>query len=154
QGLGDDLQVLAVADRIEIGARRALAAASGDRRLAHDDAFLAGTVVVGVVRDADLAGRLDQRLEDRFARRWIGNAQRSRAAAEAVIAAAFVAFHALEERQHLLIAPAAVAHLRPGIEILSLAADKGHAVDRAGAAEQFAARHRNPAAVGVRLGLR
>ena len=43
-----------------------------------------------------------------------------------------VAFHALEEGQDLSITPAPVAHLRPGIEVLGLAADKHHSVDRAG----------------------
>src|SRR5712692_3294392 len=39
------------------------------------------------------------------------------------------------------------------IEVLGLAADKHHSVNRAGTAEQFAARHREPAAVGARLRL-
>ena len=126
----------------------------GDRRLAHRDAFLAGAVVIGVVRNADLARRLDQRLEDRLARLRVGDPQRTLAAAIPVVAVAVIALHALEEGQDLLVAPAAVAHLRPGVEVLRLAAHEGHAVDRAGAAEQFAARHRDAAAVGVGLGLR
>ena len=62
---GLDMQIRAVADRIQIAARGAHAAAGGDRRLAHRDAVLRGAVVVGVVRDADLPGRLDQRREER-----------------------------------------------------------------------------------------
>ena len=126
----------------------------GDRRLAHRDAFLAGAVVIRVVRDADLARRLDDRREDRVARLRVGDAQRAFPAAKPVVAVARIAFHALEEGQDLFVAPAPVAHLRPGVEILRLAAHEGHAVDRAGAAEQFAARHRDAAAVGVGLGLR
>ena len=143
QRAGLDVQVVAIADRVEIGARRAHAAAAGDRRLAHRDAVLRGAVVVGVVADADLARRLDQRRENRVARLGVGDAQRAVAAAERVVAAALVALHALEEGQHLVIAPALVAHLRPGVEVLRLAAHEGHAVDRARAAEQLAARHRD-----------
>ena len=112
-----------------------------------------GAVVVGVVRDPDLARRLDQRGEQRIARLGVGDAQRTVPAAECVVAAALVAFHALEEGQDVRVAPAPVAHLRPGVEILRLAAHEGHAVDRAGAAEQPAARHRDRAAVGAGLGL-
>src|SRR6185312_10639014 len=147
QCVGLDMQVLATANGIEIGARGADAAALGDRRLAHHDAVLLGAVVVAVVADADLARRLDQRLEDRVRGRRIGDPERPVAPAEPVVAAALVAFHALEEGQHLLIAPALVAHLRPGVEVLRLAAHKGHAVQRARPAEHLAARHRNPAAV-------
>src|SRR5580698_10379235 len=134
------MQVLAVADGIEIGAGSALATAAGDRRLAHHDAFLARAVVVGVVRDADLSRSRDQRLEDRLLRRRVGDAQRPVTAAKPVVAVAFIALHALEEGQDFLVAPALVAHLRPGVEVLRLAAYKGHAVDRAGAAEQLATR--------------
>ena len=97
--------------------------------------------------------RLDDRGEERIARFRVGDAQRALAAAEGIVALAGIAFHALEERQHLGVAPAAVAHLRPGIEVLRLAAHEHHAVDRAGAAEQLAARHREPAAIGACLGL-
>ena len=147
------MQVLAVADRIEIAARRAHAAAAGNRRLTHRDAFLAGAVVIRVVPDADLRRRLDDRREKRIARFRVGDAQRALATAKAIVALAGIAFHALEEGQDLSVAPAAVAHLRPGIEVLGLAADKHHSVNRAGTAEQFAARHREPAAVGARLRL-
>src|SRR3954464_9914843 len=97
--------------------------------------------------------RLDDRREKPIARFRVGDAQRSLATAKAIVALAGIAFHALEEGQDLSVAPAAVAHLRPGIEILGLATDKNHSVDRAGTAEQFAARYREPAAVGARLRL-
>ena len=147
------MEILPLADRIEIAPRRAHAAALGDRRLAHGDAVLPGAVVVGIVLDPDFACGPDQRRIERIARFGIGDAQRPVAAAKALVAA-LVAFHALEEGQNAVVAPALVAHLRPGIEILCLAAHEGHAVDRAGAAKQPAARHRKLAAVGVGLGLR
>ena len=147
------MQVPAVADRIEIAAGRAHAAAAGNRRLAHRDACLAGAVVIRVVPDADLPRRLDDRRKERIARFRVGDAQRALPAAEGIVALAGIAFHALEEGQDLSVAPAAVAHLCPGIEVLDLAADKHHSVNRAGTAEQFAARYREPAAVGARLRL-
>ncbi|HXC89851.1 MAG TPA: hypothetical protein VNV18_06760 [Stellaceae bacterium] len=153
QGLGLDREVPALADRVQIAAGRAHAAAGGDRRLAHRDAFLAGAVVIRVVPDADLCRCVDERCEKQVARLRVGDAQRAFPAAEGILALAGIVFHALEERQDVRVAPAAVAHLRPGVEVLRLAAHKHHAVDRAGAAEQFAARHRDPAAVGACLGL-
>ena len=147
------MQVPALADRVEIASGGAHAAAGGDRRLAHRNAFLAGAVVIRVVPDADLRRRLDDRGKERIARFRVGHAQRAFPAAQGIVALAGIAFHALEERQDLGVAPAPVAHLRPGIEVLGLAAHKHHAVDRAGAAEQLAARHRDPAAIGARLGL-
>jgi hypothetical protein len=114
-------------------------------------AWLAGAVVIRVVPDADLRRRLDDRREKRIAPFRVGDAQRALATAKAIVALAGIAFHALEEGQDLRVAPAAVAHLRPGIEVLGLAANKHHSVNRAGTAEQFAARHREPAAVGARL---
>src|SRR5260221_5436338 len=136
------MQVPAVADRIEIAARGAHAAAAGNRRLTHSDAFLAGAVVIRVVPDADLRRRLDDRLKKRIARLRVGDPQRALSTAKGIVALAGIAFHALEERQNLRVTPAAVAHLRPGVEVLGLAADKHHSVNRAGAAEQLAARHR------------
>ena len=83
------------------------------------------------MHNADLAGRLDQRGEDRLPRFRIGDAQRALAASIGVIAVGLVTFHSLEEWQHISVAPAGIAHLRPGIEILRLAAHKRLAIDRA-----------------------
>jgi hypothetical protein len=105
------------------------------------------------VRNPDLAGRPDQRRVERIARRRIGDAERAVAAAEGVVAAALVALHALEEGQDISVAPARIAHLRPGVEVLRLAAHEGEAVDRAGAAQHPPARHWQAAAVGAGLRL-
>src|SRR6516164_10795668 len=117
------MQVPAVADRVEIAARRAHAAAAGDRRLTYRDARLAGAVVIRVVPDADLRRRLDDRREKRIARFRVGDAKWALAAANRIVALAGIAFHALKEGQDVGVAPAAVAHLRPGIEVPGLAAD-------------------------------
>src|SRR6516164_4475229 len=106
------MQVPAVTDRIEIAARRAHAAAAGNRRLTHRDAFLAGAVVIRVVSDADLRRRLDDRREKRIARFRVGDAQWALAAAKGIFSLADIAFHALEERQDLCAAPAPVAKTR------------------------------------------
>src|SRR6202040_866630 len=98
------MQVPAVADRIEIAARRAHAAAAGNRRLTHRDAFLAGAVVIRVVLDADLRRRLDDRREKRIARFRVGDAQRAVAPAQGIVARAGIAFHTLEERKVLSVA--------------------------------------------------
>src|SRR4029077_17600425 len=74
------------------------------------------------------------------------------AATEALVSVAVIGFHAPEEWQYVLVAPALVAHLRPAVKVLCLAAHEGHAVDRARAAQQAAARHRNAPSVGVVLG--
>src|SRR3989442_15357120 len=59
----------------------------------------------------------------------------------------------LEVRQHVGIAPAAIAHLRPGIKILTLAAVVDVAVDRGRSAERLAARRIDAAAAGPRAHL-
>ena len=94
--------------------------------------------------------RRDHLLQQRhLVARRVGDAQQAVAAAEPV-GAAVVALHALEDRQHVLVAPAAVAELRPVIVVLRLAADIDHAVDRARAAQHFSTRHLDtPAARAV-----
>ncbi len=151
---GLDAQVWPATDRVEVAMRRAHPPPRGDGRLAHGDAVLHRAVVVGVVRDADLPGGLDQGGEDGVVRCGVGDAQRAVAAAERIVAAALVALHALEEGQHIGVAPAAVAHLGPAVEVLRLAADEGEAVDGTRPAEHPPARHRDAAAIGGGLGFR
>ena len=143
EGFGDralvDLQVGAAAGGIEIAEGRALAAALGDRHLGHADAFLRGAVLVGIVGQAHLLRRLDHLLQQRDLVAWrVGHGKDAVAATE-FVGAALEAFHALEDGQHVLEAPAAIAELRPVIVVLRLAADVDHAVDRAGAAQHAAA---------------
>ena len=45
--------------------------------------------------------------------------------------------------QQVIVAPAAIPHLCPAVEILAVAAGIDIAVDRTGTAQRFAARHRN-----------
>ncbi len=154
QRVGLDLQVRAAARRVEVAHRGAHATTAADRRLRHADAVLLRAVVVLRVGDADLAGRLDQGVVERAALVAFADPQRPVAAAVLVVAVALVAFHVLEDRQHLAVAPAAIAELRPGVVVLRLAAHEHHAVDRRRAAQQFAARDRDAALAGAVVGLR
>src|SRR5262249_39722241 len=72
-------------------------------------------------------------------------------AAELVVAAG-VAFHAPEDRQHVLVAPAAVAELRPMIVVLPLPAYPHHSVDGARASEHAPAWDRNCSPSRIVLG--
>src|SRR5271165_623038 len=146
------MQVLPLTYWFQIATGRAHAAAGCDGRLAHRDAVLTGAIVIRVMNNPDLARCLDQRGVERVARLGVRDLQRSLSAAEFVVASS-VTFHAFEHGQHVLVAPAPVSHLRPGVEVLSLAADESHAIEGTGAAKQPAPRDRQLAAVGVRLGL-
>ena len=151
QSAGLDAQIRPLADRLQVAGRRAHAPARGNRRLAHGDAVLTGAVVVGIVRDAHFGRGLDHRGAERIGRLRVRDLERSVVAAEAIVAAV-IALHALEERQDALVTPALIAHLRPGVEVLCLAAHEREAVDRARAAQHAATRHRNAPAVGIGLG--
>ena len=153
QGIGDNVKVRAVADRSEVAMGCALTAAPRNGGLAHGDAVLVRTVIVRIVRNTDLASCLDDGRIQLVGRWRIGDAQGAFTATELIIAAVLKGLHALEEGQHVPVAPALVAHLRPSIEILRLATHKGVAVDRAGPSQQLAARHSQTTTVGAGLRL-
>ena len=67
--------------------------------------------------------------------------------------AILVAFRALEEGQHIVIAPAPVARLRPEVVILFLAAHIEQPVDRGRTAQRLAPRPVERASVQARIGL-
>src|SRR4029077_10400711 len=115
--------------RVEIAHRSAHATTAADRRLRHADAVLPRPVVILGVGDADLAGRLNERVIKRARLVIFADPQRPVAAAVFVVSAALIAFHLLEDRQNLTVAPAAIAELRPGVVVLRLAANEHHAVD-------------------------
>ena len=129
QRIGLDRQVRPPARGVEIADGGAHPATAADRRLGHADAVLLRAVIVLGVGDADFAGRLDQRVVERSALVAFGDLQRPVAAAVLLVRVALVAFHVAEDRQHLAVAPAAIAELRPGVIVLRLAAHEDHAVD-------------------------
>ena len=152
--LGDDVQVGAPHGRLEIAMRHAHAPAAADAGLGLDDAFLVLAVVVRVELEAGGDGGLEQGVVQRVLVGHLGDAQRAAGAAP-VAAALLVALDAREQRRHVLPAPAASAHLRPGVVVERLPAHPDEAVDGARAAQQLAARHGDRAIVGagLRLGL-
>src|SRR5262249_59470673 len=82
-----------------------------------------------------------------------GHGQAAVAAAKRFVPLADPPLQPLEVWQDVRIAPAAIAHLRPGIEILALAAIVDVAVDRRRAAERLAARRIDAASAGIGTGL-
>src|SRR5262249_1840775 len=102
------------------------------------DALLPGAVVVGVFRDAEADGAGDERLADRVVPADVADHQRAVAAAVGIVAVADSLLGPAEVGQHLGEAPAAVAALRPAVEVGGLAAVVDVAVDRARAAQRLA----------------
>src|ERR1700720_4767793 len=127
QRIGLDSQVWPPSRRIQIANGGAHPTTTADRRLGHADTVLRGAVIVLGVSDADLAGRLNQRVVDRSALVAFGDLQRPVAAAVLVVGLTLVTFHFPENGQHFSVAPAAIAELRPGVVVLRLAAHEDHA---------------------------
>ena len=153
-GVGDDMQVVRpLHRRLDVAMRHAHAPAPIDRGLRLHDAFLVLAVVVGVELVAGRHGRLEQRVIERV---LVGHGRDlERAVGAAAVAAVAVdeVLDAGEQRRHLAPAPAAAAHLRPGVVVERLAAHPDQAVDRARAAQQLSARHRDGPVGRAGLGL-
>ena len=134
--------------RVQEGGRRADAQAVSDRALRVGYAFLDRAVVIGVARNAEAHRARHERLAERVSPVHGGDGEVALAPAIGVLALADAPLQPLEIGQHIRIAPAAVAELRPGVEILMLAAIVDVTVDRGGAAERLAARCVDAAAAG------
>src|SRR5260370_29857600 len=119
-----------------------------DRTLGVGYAFLERAVVIGVARNAETDGAGHERLAERILPVHGGDGQIAVTPAIGILAFADAPLQPLEIRQHIRIAPAAIAELRPGVEILALAAVVDVTVDRGGAAEGLAARRVDAAAPG------
>ena len=128
--------------------RRTDAPAVLDGALGVGHALLDRAVVIGVFRDAERDRAGHERLAQRILPVHGGDGEIAVAPAIGVLALADAPLQPLEIGQHVRIAPAAVADLRPGVEILALAAVVDVAVDRGGAAERLAARRVDAAAAG------
>ena len=126
-----------VGRQIGAGGRAALAAPMRDLVQAH--ALLHGAVEVPVVGVAGLHPGLDEGLGKRVRIAQVHHVQRS-ARAVPGIGTALVVLRALEERQHLVPAPADVALGGPGVVVARHAAHVDHGVHRARAAQYLAAR--------------
>src|SRR6202007_2893892 len=91
--------------RVGIALRRAHAPATADRGLSHGHAVLVKAVVVGRSLDPDGLGGGEEAVIEAAALVAVGDLQGPLTAADLVVAAG-VAFHAPEDRQHVLVAPA------------------------------------------------
>ena len=138
--------------RAQVAERGAHAPPAADRRLCLDHALLVFAVVVRVSLVAGGNGGGEQRVIQRVLVRDFRNMQRPVGAADAA-RAVLIGFHALEHRTNILPAPAAAAHLRPGVVIERLTAHEHQPVDRTGTAEHFSPRHRDLPVRRAGLGL-
>src|SRR5580704_5679553 len=154
--MGDDLQIGPLLGGVEVGARSAGAAPAAAGLLAPSYRVPGAgrqVVDVGAILDPELLRRVDDRLTGG------GVLAHRRGRQVTAFAMNFSVFSGpvlslLEVRQHIVPAPAAIAELRPMIEILRLAADVAKAVDRRRTAEHPAARIDDRAAGGAGVGLR
>src|SRR3954452_15297999 len=146
--MGAHMDIRPFARGMQKRSRGADAAAVLNGTLRVGDAFLDCAVVVGVARNAEAHRTSHERLAERIAPLHGGDGQTALAPAKSVLTLADAPLQPLEIRQHIRIAPAAIAKLRPGVEVLALAAIVDVAVDRGGAAERFPARRINPPAAG------
>ena len=155
QRAGHDLQIRPLRRRLQIGLRGAGATPAAAGLLAPTDAVAgAGRQVVDVrsVIDAELPAA-SMIAWHTAGRSLIGEVVEEPAPAVQLAVFALPALGLLEKRQYVVPAPAAVAKLRPMVEIFGLAADIDQAVDRGGAAEHAAARIGDGAAGGAGIGL-
>src|SRR3954464_3295171 len=151
--MGAHMDIRPFARGMQKRSRGADAAAVLNGTLRVGDAFLDRAVVVGVARNAEAHRTSHERLAERIAPLHGGNRQTAVAPAIGILALADAPLQPLEIRQHIRIAPAAIAELRPGVEILALAAIVDVAVNRGGAAERFSTRRINTPAPGPGTGL-
>jgi hypothetical protein len=114
---------------------------------------LRGTVVVGIAWDTDLLRALHELLAEGVRVAEVGDGEIAVAAPELVVGLADPLFAPAKIGKYVVIPPAAVAILRPAVEIHALAAIVDVAIDRARTAECLAARHRDRPAAGPFRGL-
>ena len=110
------------------------------RHLRIADALALLAVEIGIEREARLLRGFDEAMGERQDGAVVLDLERPALAAHLGIAALHVVLGLLEVGQHVVVAPAAAAHLRPAVEIGRRAAHIEHAVDRARAAHDAAAR--------------
>ena len=149
-----DDEVLAVACRLEVGDGGAPATAIADGRLIIANAFLGGAIEVPIARHAGLYGGLHDGVDDRALEAAIADIEGAAGTVKGV-GAALVVLGLLEVRENAGVVPSLAAALPPAIVVGRGAAHVDHAVQRAGAAEHFAARlvGRPPIQAGDRLAL-
>jgi hypothetical protein len=143
-----DVDIRPFPRRMQEGGRGADTQAITDGALGVGHALLNRAVVVGIARDAEAHRARHERFAKRVAPVHGGDGEIAVAPAIGIIALADAFFQPLEIGQHVLVTPTAIAVLRPGIEILPLAAIIDVSVDRRRTAERLAARRIDAAAAG------
>ncbi len=108
-------------------------------------------VEAGVGLETVLRGRGQERAVALMRIRAVRNRERALSAPVGG-ASLIVAFGTLEEREHVIVAPARVAQVAPAIEARPVAADMRHGVDGAGSAVGLAARELERPALKAGLG--
>ena len=155
QRAGDDLQIRPLFRRPQIGARGTLPPPPAAGLLDPAD-IVAGArrqmVDVLMVFEPDLLPGLDHRVAQERLVGGVRSQQRPALAVKRVLPA-LPALGLFEIGQHIVPRPAAIAELPPMVEILGLAADIDHPVDRAGTAQHAAARIGDGAPIGAGVGL-
>src|SRR5262249_15057317 len=114
--MGAHIDIAPALCRIQEGGRRADAQPVPDRALAIGYAFLGCAAVVGVARDTERNRALHESFAEPVVPLHGGDGERAVAAAIGLVARTDPFLHAPEIGQHVGIAPAAIAHLRPGVE--------------------------------------
>ncbi len=128
--VGQHAQVLAPPRRAQIAHRSRAAPAAPRRQLEIARALLRRAVDVIVARNADLFGRINERVANRPVDPHVRDRDRP-ARAVVVVLAVFLVFRALEIGQHIGMGPAGVSKLAPVVVVLRLPTDVEQPVDRA-----------------------
>ena len=150
QRMGNDLQIGPFFRRLQIGHGRTAPAPVARGQLEKSDTFLIGTVVVGIEFVAGgLCGR-DPGVGNRTLDAHVRHPKRPLVSVE-LVRPAFVALGALEQGQHIVPSPAAVAHLPPPVVILRLATHVQQTIERRRATENLATRPFDGAPVQARI---
>ena len=143
---------------VQHGAQEALGGVPADARLLVDVEVAAALVVAAIeildLGDAGFRRRVAEGVQDLPADARLLDAPLAAARVqvlEGVLRERPLVLVLLEVGQHVVPAPAGIAHLPPGVVVARLAAHVDHAVDRRAAAQHLAARIGEAAAVEARL---
>jgi hypothetical protein len=151
RGTREDPEIPAPPRGLEKRDRRRTAPPVLRGQLEISDAVLRSTVVIGVERIARFLRGGDPRVAYGPLQAHVRHVQRALIAVIRV-RAALLPLGPLEQRQHLVPAPAGIAHLRPAVVILRLPAHVEQPVERRRPAQHLAARPVERAPVQPRIG--
>src|SRR5690349_16993416 len=133
--VGDDRQIAAALRRPQIGLRGTYPPALARRQLIIAGALLTGPVEITRPRDAAIACRRDEGLDQLVLACDAADRDRTAAAMQLIVAELGVILELDEIRQDVVPTPSCVAEIVPSLVIAGLAADGDEAVDGARAAQ-------------------